>query len=191
MVDLLQRCELPSSSTSAQIIAEGFGRKKTMVGTLGHQGFPMVKFVRNMGMGMGMGGRKLRKKVLRILLFLCFGWVLNGGFWSSFFFPSLERPYPLVLCHLFPSVCPLRRKNPLTWHVVGKLRRSGGRGVLCAAGKHYNPNGARILITSCITDAEVGWWDGGWDEGRLFRWSGWKWSGWGVTLVYIVHCLYI
>jgi len=22
-------------------------------------------------------------------------------------------------------------------------------------GKHYNPNGARILITSCVTDAEV------------------------------------
>ena len=32
----------------------------------------------------------------------------------------------------------------------------GSCGKLCAAGKHYNPNGARILITSCITDAEVG-----------------------------------
>ena len=43
-------------------------------------------------------------------------------------------------------------KNPAT---RGKLR------LFCAAGKHYNPNGARILITSCITDAEVGGMRGG------------------------------
>ena len=73
MVDLLQRCELPSSSTSAQIIAEGFGLKTNMVGTLGHQGFPMVKFVRKMGGG-GDGWQKVAaKKVLRFLLFVCFG----------------------------------------------------------------------------------------------------------------------
>ena len=92
---------------------------------------PMVKFVRNMGMGMGMGGRKLRKKVLRFLLFLCFGWVLNGGFWSSFF--SITRTTISLgpLSHLFPSVFPLRRKKPLTdttWGSCGEAARRSVRG---------------------------------------------------------------
>eukprot|EP00438_Fugacium_kawagutii_P011441 Skav221335 [mRNA] locus=scaffold1234:122961:129223:+ [translate_table: standard] len=35
------------------------------------------------------------------------------------------------------------------------VMEGGPGGALAPAGKHYNPNGARILITSCITDAEA------------------------------------
>ena len=73
-----------------------------------------------------------------------FEWrVLKQGF-----FPSLERK-SLGHLSLFP-VFPWPPGD--TWEVAA----------FCAAGKHYNPNGARILITSCITDAEARW-----DEGRF------------------------